>query len=181
MGRDCKKGVAGSRRQTVPGHSNTVRLAETDSIYMIHPNTPQSKTRLYHIWSGMKQRCGNPNAEGYENYGGRGITVCPEWLHNFQVFEDWAYSHGYREYLTIDRIDNGRGYSPDNCRWATRLEQAHNRRSCVGNPRLYEINGIFKTSSEWAAIAGISRKRFNKRWAAGKRGTALLAPIPKKH
>ena len=52
---------------------------------------------------------------------------------------------------------------------------------CVGNPRLYEINGIFKTSSEWATIAGISRKRFNKRWAAGKRGAALLAPIPKQH
>ena len=139
-------------------------------------NSAQSKTRLYTIWTCMKQRCLNPNAEGYKNYGGRGITVCPEWLYDFQAFEDWAYSHGYREYLTIDRIDNDKGYSPNNCRWATRLEQAHNRRPCVGKHRLYEINGIFKTSSEWATIAGISRKRFNKRWAAGKRGNALLAP-----
>lgn len=144
-------------------------------------NSAQSKTRLYTIWTCMKQRCLNPNAEGYKNSGGRGITVCPEWLYDFQAFEDWAYSHGYREYLTIDRIDNDKGYSPNNCRWATRLEQAHNRRPCVGKHRLYEINGIFKTSSEWATIAGISRKRFNKRWAAGKRGNALLAPIHKKH
>lgn len=177
MGKDCKKGVPGDSLATAPGHSNTVRLAETDSIYMIHPNTPQSKTRLYHIWSGMKQRCGNPNAEGYENYGGRGIEVCPEWTHDFQRFEDWAYSNGYREYLTIDRIDNDGPYSPDNCRWATMKEQAQNRRQ----PKpLYEINGVYRTAAEWAAIAGITRKRFNTRWARGKRGGDLIAPIAQK-
>lgn len=148
----------------------------------MYTNRSPSKTRLYTIWVCMKQRCTNPQATGYINYGGRGITICAEWLHNFKAFEDWAYSHGYREYLTLDRIDNNKGYGPDNCRWATMKEQAHNRRFApIGHTPKYEIGGILKTATEWAKIAGISRKRFNKRWAAGKRGQALLKPIPKKN
>ena len=99
--------------------------------HQLRPNRTthgQSGTRLYRIWKAMKTRCTNPNTNDWKNYGGRGITVCPEWMNSFQAFFDWAVTHDYSDELTIDRINNDKGYSPDNCRWATMKEQRHNQR-----------------------------------------------------
>lgn len=85
-------------------------------------------TRLYNIWCGMKSRCYNQNRDRYHDYGGRGITVCDEWLHDFAAFRDWSMANGYTDTLTIDRIDNDKGYSPDNCCWKTLEQQNQNRR-----------------------------------------------------
>lgn len=89
--------------------------------------------RLYKTWTCMKQRCFNKNATSYVNYGGRGITVCSEWLSDFKAFYDWAMMNGYEKHLTIDRINPYGNYEPSNCRWATNEVQSRNTRVLFKN------------------------------------------------
>lgn len=130
-------------------------------------------TRLYTIWKSMKNRCENENEPSFVCYGARGIRVCEEWS-CFDSFRDWAMSNGYRDDLSIDRIDNDKGYYPDNCRWATLVEQANNKR----NNHMLTFNGETHTMSQWAEITGISyqklKDRINKcKWSIEK---ALTTP-----
>lgn len=120
----------------------------------------KTHTRLYSIWRSMKKRCCVPTNDAYCRYGGRGITVCKEWM-SFENFEKWAKSNGYKNGLTIDRKDNNAGYSLENCRWATRREQNLNKR----NNHFVEYNGEVKTISEWAETLGTDRKKLRYRLA----------------
>ena len=107
----------------------------------------QCHTRLYQIWSDMKARCtkGSANAHYYHD---RGISVCVEWQNSFIAFRDWAVVNGYAEKLEIDRRDNDKGYSPDNCRWATRTQQMTNTRKRQ-NAKTSRFKGV-----SWCANAG---------------------------
>jgi len=103
-----------------------------------------SKTRLYRIWSLMKDRCENKNSPSYRKYGSRGIKVCDEW-HSSSAFIEWALSNGYREDLSLDRIDFDGDYCPENCRWADAFVQGNNRR---GN-RVITLYGKTQTLAQW--------------------------------
>lgn len=109
-------------------------------------------SRLYKSWAHMKERCHNPTCHDYRNWGGRGITVCDAWKNDFLAFKEWALSNGYREGLTIDRINNDGNYEPSNCRWATRREQSNNRRGL----HYITYKGETKTISEWSRVTGIA-------------------------
>lgn len=109
------------------------------------------KSRLYRIWSGLKSRCTSNTNREYYMYGGRGITVCDEWMNSFTSFRDWAVENGYADNLSIDRIDNNGHYEPANCRWATPSEQQNNTRQNI----YLTYKGETHTAAEWSRITGI--------------------------
>lgn len=123
----------------------------------------------------MKRRCYNPEEKFYKDYGGRGIKVCDEWMDKKEGhgnFQKWAVENGWEEGRSIDRIDVNGNYEPSNCRWATPEEQANNRR----NNNYVTINGVTKTTSEWARQIGISQNAFTGRINSGWTGEELLKP-----
>lgn len=134
------------------------KVCTRDSLQKRYP-------RLVRIYANMKQRCGNPKHTSYDRYGGRGITVCEEWNNSFDAFVEWAINNGYRDDLTIDRIDVDGNYEPSNCRWATILEQANNTSQNVE----ITYKGETHSRSEWSRILNIKnatlQNRLNSGWS----------------
>lgn len=110
-----------------------------------------SRTRLYQIWSDMKQRCYNSQQKCFEYYGAKGIKVSDEWRNDFQTFYEWATSNGYSDSLTIDRIDVNGNYEPLNCRWITMKEQRRNTSRNI----YVKIDGTIKVLRDWCEIYNI--------------------------
>lgn len=122
-----------------------------------------SNERLYQVYNGMISRCYNKKHPNYCNWGGRGIEVCNEWKIDYQKFREWALSNGYdfeksRKEQMIERIDNNKGYNPNNCKWATASEQNKNRRSFKGKGYKYNwtFEGITKSAIDWCDIFNVS-------------------------
>lgn len=131
------------------------------------------RTRLDSIHSNMIQRCTNPNHPFFGRYGGRGITVCEAWRESRRTFKEWALTHGYAPNLTIDRIDNDQGYSPENCRWVSQTKNNNNRSST------HFVTAFGQTHSlkEWSILLGISYNTLKKRYNDHREdGEYLLRP-----
>lgn len=134
--------------------------------------------RLQNIYVNLKQRCYNPKSTFYKNYGGRGITVCDEWLNSemydgrstkgWIAFKNWALSNGYADDLTIDRIDNSKGYCPENCHWVTMRTQQNNRRS----NRLITYKGKTQSLVNWCRELNLNydtiKCRIRRNWTVEK-------------
>lgn len=127
-----------------------------------------SKTKLYGVWLGMKRRCDYRKDKRYQRYGGRGITVCDEWRNDYVTFESWAINNGYKQGLSIDRIDNNGNYCPENCRWVTTKQQNRN----YSRNSLLEFNGCLMCAQDVAEKIGIKpttlRARINRGVAKDK-------------
>lgn len=157
-------------------------MANSDSEYMKkyysdHKEKIQKYMREYHqkrkgeqrlknIWNSMRARCYNPKAISYKYYGAIGIGICDEWKNDFAAFERWSIENGYSGKLTIERLDNSKGYFPDNCKWATRKEQQNN----TSYNHTITFNGQTHTLKQWSEITGISYyalfNRARRGWSA---------------
>lgn len=157
-GNNCK--VATS--SLTSGHSKSCGCNRRKNIVIAVTKHKQSKNRLYRIWCNMKTRCYNKNSSVYKNYGGRGIQVCSDWK-DYKVFSEWASKNGYNEKLTLDRIDNNKGYSPDNCRWISFEEQQCNKRNNV----YLCYQGKTLSMVEWSKLLGIKYDTLQYRYHKG--------------
>lgn len=164
----------GCERKRIAREESAKKRAEKNpnANYSAHGDT---RTRLYDIWSHMKSRCSRPYDPRYKDYGGRGISVCEEWQ-MYGSFQKWAIENGYKDDLTIERIDNDKNYCPENCTWIPKSDQAKNRRINV----MYTENGVTRNMREWAKIKGINygtvQCRRKRGWTLEK---ALNTPVKK--
>ena len=142
-----------------PNHTTSCGCYKREIGEKIKTTHNFSKTRIYKIWVGIKNRCYDSNSNVYYLYGKRGITVCKEWLNDFMAFYDWSMQNGYNEKLTIDRIDSNGNYEPKNCRWATAKEQSNN----TSKNRVYFIDGVRYTTKQIAEKHNINYGTFISR------------------
>ena len=172
-------------------HSYLLKTGKTKSCGCLHKEIScknsrkhgQTKSSLYMRWIDMLRRCYQPHNKGYHNYGGRGITVCDEWLNDFQAFYDWAYANGYnpnakRGECTLDRIDVNGNYEPSNCRWVDMKAQSNNTR----RNHILVIGNEEKNIGQWAEEKGMNYSTLNERIRRGWNDvTAVTTPITDKY
>ncbi|MBS4171915.1 hypothetical protein [Bacillus sp. FJAT-49736] len=127
-------------------------------------------TLIYHIWCSIKGRCFRTTCKDFPNYGGRGITMCDSWRNDFMSFYEWSMSNGYKEGLSIDRINNDGNYEPSNCRWVTQAKQSRNK----SNNRFITIDGMTKTLADWCKFYKVHISTAHSRIKSGKTGKEIF-------
>lgn len=153
---DCGNEIVVSSDHLKSNHTRSCGCWNKDRIKKLNYKNGLSNTKLHYAYHNMCNRCMRKNNYEYKHYGGRGVVICDEWLgkNGFLNFSNWALSNGYEEGLQIDRIDNNKGYSPDNCRWSNRIQQANNKRNNV----YVSVNGEVDT------VANMARKHNLNYW-----------------
>lgn len=134
------------------GHTKSCGCLQKEVVKDMMTTHNLTHTKLFKVWRGIIDRTLYPSNKKYKNYGGRGITICCEWLKDFKAFYDWATNNGYKEGLTIDRIDVNGNYEPNNCRWVNWKTQQNNRR----NNHYITYNNETHTMKEWSELLGIN-------------------------
>lgn len=172
---DCGNLKVVSRKHLVGGNTMSCGCLKKESLEKFYhrfdgvPRSTKKDERLYRIWKGMRNRCNGENHPKRHRYGGRGIKVCVEW-DDYEMFKDWALTHGYKDNLTIDRIDNDGDYSPENCRWATNKQQSNNK----SQNHIVRIGSESHTISEWSDISGVPSRTIWQRIKYGIEGERLI-------
>jgi hypothetical protein len=133
------------------------------------------RSKLYRVWMGMKERCSNNKNEMFKYYGGSGIIVCEEWANDYSSFYRWAMEGGYKEGLTIERINGCSNYEPSNCMWIPQSLQSRNRR----NNKILTLNGVTKKVVDWAIIVNIPGYLINYRIRLGWSTERALTQKPR--
>lgn len=150
---ECNKETKATTTQLKNGLKKSCGCLQKELLSKAKITHGDSRTRLYRLYKGIKERCYKPTDENKrKNYYERGIRMCDEWFNNWLSFKEWALKSGYSEGLTIERINNNKGYSPDNCKWIPRAEQAANRRTNI----FITIGTETHTIAEWCRINNIS-------------------------
>lgn len=144
-----------------------VRYGKIGSCGCLRGNIKHGKqhTRIYRIWQAMKNRCLNPNTANFEYYGKKGVSVCGEWINNFNAFYEWSINNGYTDELTIDRIDVSGNYEPNNCRWVTMKEQCNKNKTNIYQIKLH---GEIYSLRDFVDIVGESYSKLQTRLYRGK-------------
>ena len=174
---ECGNTVVVQTGNLKSGNTTSCGCYKRDVTAVVNRTHGKSGTALYNVYVLMKRRCNNPKMSDYKWYGGKGITVCDEWMESFESFYSWALSNGYEKGLTIDRVDPKRNYCPDNCRWITIEDQQSNR----SNNRCYTYNGDTLTISEWARRVGLKEATVRHRLDAGWSFEDAITVIPNWH
>jgi hypothetical protein len=144
------------------GHTSSCGCLRVEAVQVAVSKHGLNKHPSYGIWKNMRQRCLNPKNARYSDYGGRGITICESWKDFFNFYEDIGKS--WKSGLTLDREDNNQGYSPENCRWSTTLEQNRNRR----NTKTVSVGGRTQSLAAWCEEKGLKYDTVKMRLHRGK-------------